>query len=179
MMADGTEECEALLTVNLLRRAEIPVYTVSVNDEAAVRTSHNIQMKTDLTFAEADCSAGTMLVLPGGMPGTLNLGAHAGLSELIDEYAAAGKWLAAICAAPSILGKKGLLDGKAATCYPSFSDQLGDAVYTGKPVEVAGRIVTGKGLGASLPFSLKLIELLTDRERAQQVADRIYYEFDF
>ncbi|MGI6545362.1 MAG: DJ-1 family glyoxalase III [Fastidiosipilaceae bacterium] len=181
MMADGTEECEALIAVDLLRRAGVDVRTVSINKSAEIVSSHNIRIHTDLTFDQVDFEDGEMLVLPGGMPGTKYLDEHTGLSAVIDRYASQDKWLAAICAAPSILGKKGLLSGMVATSFPSFADQLEGASYSGKPVELDSdkKIITGKGLGASIPFSLKLIEVLLDRETAEAVGDAIHYDCDY
>lgn len=182
-MADGTETCEALLVVDLLRRAGLDVKTVSIHDEPSVRSAQGIRIQTDWFFDGMPPSAETadLLVLPGGMPGVRNLGAHAGLSDLVDQFAASGRPVAAICAAPSILGARGLLDGLTVTAAPSFRDQLGTAVYTGRPVEIAadGRIITGKGLGASIPFALKLIEVLLDRSAAEQVAARICFDGPF
>lgn len=179
-MADGTEECEALLVLDLLRRAEIDVKTVSIKDVQEILSSHGVRLYCDLVFSDIDPNDGRMLVLPGGLPGTLNLRDHAGLSALIDDYANDGRWLAAICAAPSILGGKGLLDGESATSAPGFKDKLGTACYTGRPVEVLQRpIVTGKGLGASIPFSLKLIQILRDKATATAVAEKICYDGEF
>ena len=182
-MADGTEECEALLVVDLLRRAGMEVKTVSIHEEPSVRSSHGIRIQTDYFFEgmPESARAADLLVLPGGMPGVQNLGDHDGLSDLIDQFTASGRPVAAVCAAPSILGAKGLLDGLNVTAAPAFSDRLGSAIYTGRPVETAadGRIITGKGLGASIPFALKLIEIVLDRGTAEQVAVRICFDGDF
>lgn len=181
LMANGTEECEALIVVDLLRRAKIDVKTVSIYENSEIISSHNVQIGTDLIYNQTDFSDGDMLVLPGGQPGTDNLAESDEVSQLIDSYKAADKWLAAICAAPSILGKKGLLDGLSATAFPSFSEQLGAANYTGESVEVSAneKIVTGKALGAAIPFALTLIEQLLSANEAEAVRKQIYYPYGY
>ncbi|HHX37062.1 MAG TPA: DJ-1/PfpI family protein [Clostridiaceae bacterium] len=180
LMANGLEECEALITVDLLRRADIDITTVSIHEDPEIIGAHEINILADMLIDDVDDSKITMLILPGGMPGTSHLANSSAVDVLINKTIDDGGWLAAICAAPSVFGKKGLLDGHKATAFPNFADQLGEAEYTGTPVEVLpNRIVTGKALGAAIPFSLKLIEVLKDRKTAENIAKTICYEGTF
>ena len=137
---------------------------VSVTGGIAVRGAHDIVVTADLLFEGADYEACEMIVLPGGMPGTKNLEKHEGLAEQLNAFAQNGKWLAAICAAPRILGKMSLLKGKRATCYPGYENQLAGAAFTEEKVVLDGRTVTSRGAGTAMEFSLKLVELLKDEQ---------------
>ncbi len=163
-LADGFEEIEALATVDVLRRAAVTVTTVSVNATDIVVGAHGVPVLADALFADCSFEDADMLVLPGGTPGAANLDAHEGLCAAIQQHADAGKWLAAICAAPMVLGHMGLLKGKKATCYPGFEPQLENATYTAALVEVDGHIITGKGPAAVLPFAYTLAEVLVGEE---------------
>jgi protein deglycase len=158
--ATGFEEVEAITPVDVLRRAGIEVKTVSVMGNRFVMGSHGISIETDLLFEEVDYSLGTMIVLPGGMPGTKNLAAHTGLEGHIVEYASQGKWIAAICAAPMILGELGILKGKTAVIFPGMEDHLLGAKVGKKSVEVDGNVITSKGAGTAMDFSFVLVEKL-------------------
>ena len=173
LLADGFEEIEGLTVVDLLRRADISVETVSIMDTKTVHGSHGIPVKADVKFKNADFKAGTMLVLPGGMPGTLNLRDHEGVQKQILKYNKKGKQIAAICAAPTILGGLGLLEGRKATVYPGMDDGLGGAVYKDKKVVTDGNITTGRAMGAAIPFALRLIEILRGEEAAAKTAESI------
>lgn len=168
-LADGFEEIEALTPVDVLRRAGIEVKTVSVGESKTVRGAHDIRVSADISVGEVDPDAAEMYVLPGGMPGTNNLYDCAGLRKLISDGAGSGKYIAAICAAPSILGRMGLLRGRKATCYPGFEKYLDGAEYTGAPVERDGNIITARGMGVALEFSLELCAALKDRETAGDI----------
>lgn len=158
-LADGFEEIEALTPVDVLRRAGLSVKTVSIADRQAVVGAHGVPVVADVMFDEVDEQDAEMIILPGGMPGAANLDAHAGLSELIFRFAAAGKPLAAICAAPLVYGKRGLLKGKKATCYPGFENYLeGIEEYTGALVQKDGNFITAKGPGAALEFAFAIVE---------------------
>ncbi|MFT3951038.1 MAG: DJ-1/PfpI family protein [Oscillospiraceae bacterium] len=164
--ANGTEEIEALTPVDLLRRCELDVKTVGIGSNI-VRSSHGIPVVTDLTAEEIVLDdALEMIVLPGGMPGTLNLEKNPDVQRAIDFCAEKGIFIAAICAAPSILGHKGLLRGRRATCFPGFEGSLEGAQVTNALVETDGKFVTGKGAGAAMTFSLRLAALLTSQARA-------------
>lgn len=156
-LADGFEEVEALTPVDVLRRAGLKVVTVSVMDNKVVNGAHGVPVVADILFDEMEAEA-DMLLLPGGMPGASNLDAHSGLSELILQHAAQGKPLAAICAAPLVLGKRGLLEGRKATCYPGFEEFLYGADYTSSLVEQDGNYITGKGPGAAMDFAFAIVE---------------------
>ena len=168
-LATGFEELEALSPVDVLRRGGVDVKTVSVTGEKTVIGSHGIPVTADLLFSEADYESCEMIVLPGGLPGATNLGAHEGLCGKIREFFSAGKYTAAICAAPMVFGALGILEGKKATIYPGMEAELKGAVPTGELVVTDGTVVTGKGPGAALPFALKLLALLADQETADAV----------
>lgn len=175
-LADGFEEIEGLTVVDILRRAGVEAETVSVMDRKQIRGSHGIGVEADKLFEEADVANADMLVLPGGMPGTLNLKAHEGLREQLLSFNRAGKNIAAICAAPSVLGALGLLKGKKACSYPSFEDQLDCAEVLQVPAVTDGNITTGRGMGAAIPFALELTAILCGKEKADEVKDTIVYE---
>ena len=174
-LADGFEEIEGLTVVDLLRRAGIEVTTVSITDSKTIHGAHGIDVLADKLFEEANFEEQDMFVLPGGMPGTLNLGAHEGVKVVLKKANAAGKYLAAICAAPSVLGKYGYLNGKKATSYPGFEAQLTGADYVYDAVAVDGNIITSRGMGTAIPFSLKLIEQLLDAETSVKIKEAIIY----
>ena len=174
-LADGFEEIEGLTVVDLLRRAGIEVTTVSITDSKTIHGAHGIDVLADRLFEEADFEVQDMLVLPGGMPGTLNLGAHEGVKEELAKAFAAGKFLAAICAAPSVLGKYGFLMGKKATSYPGFEAKLVGSECVLDSVVVDGNIITSRGMGTAIPFSLALIEQLLDAKTANKIGKAIIY----
>lgn len=175
LLADGFEEVEALTVVDLLRRARIYVDTVSVTEEYMIRGSHGIAVQTEDLFEEVNLAEFDMVVLPGGLPGTTNLGAHSGVRRLVKDFAEGGKYVAAICAAPTILSDLGLLRGKRVTCYPDVERKISGAVLTGAPAMVDGNIITGQGVGAAVDFALELIAVLVGNEKAGEIADAIVY----
>lgn len=174
-LANGFEEVEALTVVDLLRRAGMECQTVSVTKEITVTSSHNILVHADRLFEDGVLDNADMLVLPGGMPGTKNLLAHEGLKELLCAYAAKEKYLAAICAAPSVLGAHGLLKGKKATCYPGFEEKLDGAVCCADNVVSDGKTITSRGLGTAIEFALELVTVLADAHTAADLAASIQY----
>lgn len=174
--AEGYEEIEALTVVDLCRRAGIEVTMVGVNDGAAVTGSHGISVQMDAGLDRVDFDSFDMLVLPGGMPGTKNLEACSRLMEELDRFYKGGKWIAAICAAPSIFGHRGYLKGRSATSYPGFESELEGAVVTGAPAAADGNVITGQGMGAAIPFGLLIVEKLVSAEAAEQLARGIVYE---
>lgn len=176
ILADGFEEIEALTVVDLLRRAKIYVDTVSITDEYIVHGAHGINVQTEDLFDEVNFVEFDMIVLPGGMPGTTNLEENNGVRRVVKDFAEEGKMVAAICAAPTILGNLGLLKGKRITCYPTMETKIQGAVFTGSPATVDGNIITGRGAGTAIDFSLKLIEQLMGKEKAKEIADSIVYE---
>lgn len=174
-LADGFEEIEGLTVVDLLRRVGIEIDMVSVTDNLYVTGSHNIEIKADILFEDAEFDDGDMLVLPGGMPGSRSLGAHEGLDLLLRSWSSKGKKIAAICAAPTVLGNKGLLQGKNVTCFPGFEEELIGANIKNAGVVEDGNIITSKGMGTAIDFSLAIIKTLLNEETATKIAKTIQY----
>ena len=174
-MADGFEEVEGLTVVDLLRRAGVEIQTVSIMKRRNVISSHQIELMADILFEEIK-EEPEMLILPGGIPGTPNLKAHEGLGTLIRQCAEKEVYLAAICAAPTVYGAMGLLEGKNATCYPGMESELLGAKVSYEPVVVDGRYITSRGLGTAIDFGLTLTELLKGKEEADSIARKIVYE---
>lgn len=176
-LANGFEEIEGLTVVDLLRRAGIELITVSIHDTKQVMGAHNIEVKADILLDEMDREGADAIVLPGGMSGMTNLKENEIVREMIFSYEKAGKLIAAICASPSIFSEFGLLEGKTATSYPSFEDNLiaHGARYSKDTVVRDGNIITSRGLGTSIDFSLELISYLIDEEKANEVAKSVVY----
>ena len=170
-LANGFEEIEALGTVDILRRAQIPVITVSITDDKVVTGAHNVPVTADAIFSETDFKDIEILVLPGGMPGAKHLNEHEGLKKLIAEYNSKGKQIGAICAAPMVLGGLGILDGKKATTYPGFEPELIGAKVTGENVVIDGNITTGKGPGLVFEFALRLVEQIAGLQARRGVQE--------
>lgn len=175
LLADGFEEIEGLTVVDILRRASVYVDTVSITEDYMVRGAHGINVQTEDLFQEVDFTEFDMVVLPGGMPGTTNLNEHGGVKRVVRDFAESGRYVAAICAAPSILGGLGLLKGKRAACYPSVEDKLSGAVITKVPVVVDGNIITSRGMGTAIDFALKLVDVLAGRAKAEEIGESILY----
>ena len=174
-LADGFEEVEGLTVVDLLRRAGIETDMVSIMGRKEITGARKIPVLADKLFEEQDDP--DVIVLPGGMPGTLHLKAHEGLADLIRKADKEGKLLAAICAAPTIYGEMGLLEGKNATCYPGLEDKLLGANWQEPPVVVDGNFVTSRGVGTAIAFALTLVTILKDEETAKSLANSIVYKW--
>ena len=174
-LADGFEEIEGLTVVDILRRAGIEVCTTSIMGREQIAGAHKIEVKADAKFADCDFSGGDLFVLPGGMPGTRYLGEYEPLCSLLKEKDQQGIYLAAICAAPSVLGDLGLLKGRKAICYPGFEDRLAGAEVTFEKVVTDGHITTSMGMGTAIPFALRLVELLCGAEKALEIKKSIRY----
>lgn len=175
LLADGFEEIEALAPVDLLRRAGLTVVTVSVEEGTVVTGAHGISVATDAHISDIEsCDGAELLMLPGGMPGTTNLNGSEDVHRLIDSAVNGGKRIAAICAAPMILGEKGLIEGKNATCYPGFEKYLAGAKEIGGRVVTDGLVTTAKGAGAAVEFAIELISLLCGEEAAEKVKNGIF-----
>lgn len=168
-LAEGFEEAEALVPLDLLRRAGCEVKTVSLSADRAVTGSHGIPVVCDLLPQELTDEELEMVVLPGGMPGTT----HLAQSPLVERYlkiaAKRDLYITAICAAPSVPGALGLLRGKRATCFPGFEDKLLEATVTGEPVERDGKLITARGMGVALEFGLALVEAVKGPEEAARI----------
>ena len=175
-LADGFEEIEGLTVVDLLRRADIDVTTVSIKEGRRIMGAQKMPVIADTGFEQIKDEKADMVVLPGGMPGTLNLKAHRGVESMVLNNHEEGRYIAAICAAPSIFAELGLLDGKTATSYPSFEEALSKSNYVYDEVAVDGKIITSRGLGTAIAFSAKLIEVLKDKKTADEVLESIVYQ---
>ena len=174
-LADGFEEIEGLTVVDMLRRADVQISMVSITGKKQVIGSHKIKVEADELFGESDYRKADMLIIPGGMPGTKHLAEHQELVTLLKQFNKEGRKIAAICAAPSVLGMNGILKGRNVTCYPGYEDKLTDALVTGNKTESDLNIITGKGMGVSIDFSLRIIETLKDKETAEKIAAAIQY----
>lgn len=163
-LAEGFEEIEALTVVDLLRRVDIKAATVSVTGERIVKGAHGIQVVADFMFEEADYDQCEMIVLPGGLPGTYGLRDHEGLTEKIMQFNGQGKALAAICAAPMVLGGLDLLKGKKATMYTGMETYLNGAVAVEDKVVTDGNIITSKGPGTAMLFALEIVKFIKGEE---------------
>ena len=176
-LAPGFEEGEAIIPIDLMLRAGISVTTVAIGADRTVPGAHGIPVTANL--AEADLSSlppdAEMILLPGGMPGTANLDASPFVHECIHAAVERGLPLAAICAAPSVYGKLGLLNGKRATCFPGFEDALLGATLTGDGVAVDGDRITARALGSAYEFAFAIIRRLKSEEAATRVRESIYF----
>jgi protein deglycase len=173
-LAEGFEEIEAVTIVDLLRRAGIEVRTAALAG-ARVGGSHGIVVEADISIDEADASDYDMIVLPGGMPGAEHLKRDARVISLLRRFAAQGRYTAAICAAPGVLAHAGLLEGRRATSFPGFlaPDSAAGIALSSAPVVVDGKVVTSRGPGTAIDFSLALIELLSGKPAAEAVGGRL------
>lgn len=172
-LANGFEDVEALIPVDVLRRGGVNVVTVSIDEQSqVVESAHGVKVVADAYFAECHFGDADLLLLPGGMPGATNLYNHEGLRQALQQHLAANRLVAAICAAPAVvLGQMGLLKGANATCYPGFETMLKGARYTGALCTVDGNITTGEGPAAAFPFAYSLLAQLVDQPTAHQVAE--------
>lgn len=175
-LADGCEEIEALTPVDLLRRAGHEVCTVSIMGRKQICGSHKIEITADALLEEIDCGSGDVFLLPGGMPGTKYLGDCGKLTALLLDKNQEGKRIAAICAAPSVLGKLGMLRGKKAVCYPGFEEQLAGAEVLEVPAVTDGNITTARGVGAAMDFALELVKNLDGEKAAGELASQVVYK---
>ena len=174
-IADGFEEIEGLTVVDILRRAGVDIQMVSIMGTRQITGSHGIRLETDLVFEDADLKNAVAYVIPGGMPGTGYLGAHKGLCALLCEAKKKGTLIGAICAAPSVLGDLGLLQGEKAACYPGFEDRLTGAQVLHEEVVESGQVITSRGMGTAIPFALALTARLKGEQAAAQLGAAIIY----
>ena len=174
-LAEGFEEIEALTVVDLLRRDQIPVQMVSVDGTPYVKGSHEIEVKADCTMQDVDLVNACMLVLPGGMPGTENLFANEALRKMVLDFHKTNRRIAAICAAPSILGRWGILQGKKAVCYPGREEMLEGATVLKDEVVTDGNITTSRGMGTAIAFGLEILKLLDCETEAGAMKSKIIY----
>ena len=171
-LADGFETIEALAVVDMLRRAKIDTTTVGVTGKT-VKTSHNIDVIADITIDELNITDADAIVLPGGMPGTLNLEANSTVQTSVDYCVENQKYVCAICAAPSILGHKGLLKGRKAICFPGFEEDLSGATISNKYVVTDGKFITARGAGVAVDFGLEIVKALGGQELSNKIRETI------
>lgn len=174
-LAEGFEEVEGLTVVDLLRRAEIDVEMVSITGKKKVTGSHGIRVEADTVFEMIEVEDADMLVLPGGMPGTKNLLFHSEFCWELKSFYESGKPVAAICAAPMVLGENGILEGKRAVCYPGFEENLKGATIETQEVVTDGNVITSRGLGTAIEFAAAIITYLAGEEKAQQIKESVIY----
>ncbi|MGE4586180.1 MAG: DJ-1 family glyoxalase III [Mangrovibacterium sp.] len=174
-LASGFEEIEAITVIDVLRRAGIPVQTVSMTGQYEVTGGHQIPVRTDRLFEEFDFRSLDMIILPGGAAGVENLNAHEGLKTQLRQFCRNGKLLAAICAAPKLPGQLGLLEGKRAVCYPGLEKELKGALLSEAPVITDGNIITSRGIGTALDFALEIVRLLEGADKAGKLAASMVY----
>lgn len=175
LLAEGFEEIEALTVVDILRRGDIKIKSVAIGNDLMVMGAHGIPVKADMLFDKEEILKGEMLILPGGGRGTQNLKDSGLVIDIIKEYINMDKYIAAICAAPSVLGVNGLLEGKTAVCYPGFEVQLENAVIGSSPVEIDGKIITSKGPGTAMEFALVLLGILSGIATSETVKAGLLY----
>ncbi|MBQ9661780.1 MAG: DJ-1/PfpI family protein [Oscillospiraceae bacterium] len=173
--ATGFEECEALIVVDILRRAGIETVMVSVTELLEVESSRHIVLRADAMAADVDYASADLIVLPGGRLGTENLKDSRAIQDIVKDFAA-DKMIAAICAAPSILASLGLLDGRQATCHPDYENQMAGAILTHESVTVDGNIITGQGLGTTFDFAFEIVKRLIGNRKVQQIKTAICYK---
>ena len=174
-LAEGFEEVEALAVADVLIRAGSDVKLISISDNLLVKGAHCIEVKAKYLLENIVNEEFDLLFLPGGMPGTRNLGDSEKLKELIIKADKEGKLISAICAAPSVLGKLGLLKNRKATCYPGFEKDLIGAELLSEKVVKDGHIITSRGMGTAIDLGLKLTEIMYDKKTANEIAESIEY----
>ena len=177
-MADGCEEIEGLTVVDIVRRAKMEIVMISITGKREVTSSHQVTFLTDALAAEVDYDTLDGIVLPGGMPGTLNLQADETVNKVIRQFATEGRLVCAICAAPSVLGAADVLEGKWATCHPGFEEKLTGAKVEEKEVVVDGNVITSRGMGTAIPFALEIVRYFADDETVEQVRKGLVYRAD-
>lgn len=176
LFAQGFENVEALMTVDILRRGKVDVVNASITEEDVVTASNGVSILADATLDQVELDEFDAVILPGGMPGTTNLSESDVVRKIVMAMNEAGKIVAAICAAPSVLGKYGLLKDKNASCFPSFEDKLIDAKVNDKPVNIDGNIVTSRGLGTSEDFAYALLGMLMGEDMVKEIKAKTVYQ---
>lgn len=176
LLADGFEEIEALTPIDVLRRAGIVVRSFSINGDYCVCGAHDIMVDADDVIENIDYDDLDAVILPGGMPGADNLENCADVQELLEYASENGILMCAICAAPKVLGKFGYLEGKKATCFPGFEETLVGAQATGERVVTDGNVITSKGMGTAMDFSLAILESMKGKEVADKMAVSTMYK---
>lgn len=175
-MADGSEEIEGLTVVDILRRAGMEIITISINGTNSVTGSHGITFLTDTVFEHVNFDDLDGIILPGGMPGTTNLGAHEGVNRIVREFFEQDKLVGAICAAPTVLGAAGILEGKHAVCHPGFEAGLTGAIVSEEAVMTDGNIITSRGMGTAIDFALAIVAYRKGSEAVAELKTKLVYK---
>ncbi len=173
-LANGFEECEALIPLDILRRANIAVKTIGIGSNT-ITGSHGISINCDTINKDLSFDNLDAIILPGGMPGTVNLENDKTVQNAIDYCMQNNLLIAAICAAPQILGHKGILNGKNATCFPGFESELDGAVFQNVKVVRDSNVITACGVGAAFEFGFKILEYLTDSETTESLKNTMRF----
>lgn len=174
-LANGFEEIEAITCVDILRRADIQVKTVSLMEEKLVYGAHDIPLEADMRFTECDFASARMAILPGGYEGAMNMIRHPDFRTQLKKMEEGGAYLAAICAAPMVLAKASVIGGRECTIYDGMEKELIDAYYVDKDVVVSDRIITGRGPAAAGAFALTLVAILKGEEKRDQIRKEMLY----
>jgi 4-methyl-5(b-hydroxyethyl)-thiazole monophosphate biosynthesis len=178
-LADGFEDCEGLITIDILRRGGIEIDLISMNADLNVTTSHNVRLSAEKRFCETDPTDYDVLILPGGKVGTANLEKEESLKAAFKRHFEEGKLTCAICAAPSILGHLGILKGRKYTCFPEFDDPSYGGEYQMELAVKDGNLITGRGMGATIEFARTILQELVDAETMKKVEYGMQYEHSF
>lgn len=174
-LANGMEEVEALIPVDVLRRAGVDIEMVSTTGNLEVVSAHNVHVVADSLIEDINPEDADLLMIPGGVPGAPNLCAHPMVREMIQKQYDAGKLVSAICAGPMIFGSLGIAKGKRLTCYPGCEGDIAEAEYTAELVTVDGNVITGEGPAAAFPYAYKLCEMLCGKEITEQLKEGMRY----
>lgn len=166
---EGFEEIEAITVIDILRRADIDITTVSLQDSFLVSGAHGINVEADMIFNEEDLISADMLILPGGALGTENMKKSSELNKLLKYFMDENKYIAAICAAPTVLGEAGFLNGVNAVCYPGLENELSGAVVKNDSVVTDKNIITSKGPGTAVDFALEILKIFSDEDTCSNV----------
>ena len=178
-LAKGFEDCEGMITIDMMRRAGIPIDSVSITDDLIVETSHGVRLFADKIWKEIDPSGYDVLILPGGKVGTMNLDGFEPLKNALKAHFDSGKLTCAICAAPSVLGHLGILNGKHYTSFPAFASDSYGGIYENELAVEDGNVITGRGMGATIEFARLIIRRLTDDETMRRLEYGMQYEHSF
>jgi len=175
LLADGFEETEAVTLMDLLRRAEYDLYTVSIMGRLEVKGGHDISLLSDKLFNDVDFNTFDMIILPGGVPGVPNLAGDDKVLEIIKKFFNEGKYIGAICAAPFVLERAGILKNKTVTCYPGWEDKLDSPNIIKDNVVVDGNIITSRGVGTAIDMGLKIVEIVSSKDKSEELRNKIVY----
>lgn len=178
-LAEGFETCEGLITIDVLRRGKVQIDTYSINESKDVKSSQNVVIQADDVLSNCHPEEYDVLILPGGKLGTKNLEENNQIKTMMKNHYEAGKLTCAICAAPSILGHLGILEGRHYTCFPDFDDASYNGTYEMELAVQDGNVITGRGMGATIEFARLILENLISEEEMKNVEWGMQYEHSF